>query len=170
MRREKKSFSVVAEIPQILFVTLAVAFTWLLFAGEFNLQEGVAAVLAGVAAATGGYALRAQAAHRQPGLIRWLKHLPGIIYKALTDCWTLTVVLYKIIAGHPSRSIFRRIPFEYGTDDPDDTGRRILVTTGTTLQPNSYVAGFNREKNEVLVHQLDPTPDIPIDENLRRSE
>jgi len=170
MEREKKSFAVSAEVLQVIFVTIAVTFSWLLFAGEYNLQEGVVAVIAGFATATGGYALRSQTGHHQSGLKRWLRNLPGIIGKALKDCWRLTVVLYQTLSGKPSRGTFKRIPFEYGTNNPDDTGRRILVTIGTTLQPNSYVAGFNREKKEVLVHQLDPTPDTPIKEDLRRSK
>jgi len=170
MRRGKKSSLALSEIPQILFVTFAVALSWLIFAGAFNIQEGIAAILAGVATATGGYTLRVLTGHRQIWLARWLRYLPGIILRGLADCWKLTIMLFRMLSGYPSNSKFQRIPYETGSDDPDDTGRRILTVMGITLQPNSYVADFNKDKNEVLIHQLDPTADIPIAEELGRPE
>jgi multisubunit Na+/H+ antiporter MnhE subunit len=158
------------EIAQVLFVAFSIALTWLIFAGTFNYQEVVAAFIAGFAAAIGGYALRVQTGHRQTWLFRWLRYFPGIIAKGLADCWTLSVVLWRMISGRPSNSTFRRIPYKTGSDNPDDTGRQILTTIGTTLQPNSYVAGFNRERDEVLIHQLNPTDDIPIAKELRGTE
>lgn len=170
MSGNKSLPSPLSEASQVLFVAFSIALTWLIFAGTFNFQEVTVAIIAGFAAATGGYALRVQTGHKQIWLGRWLRYFPGIMAKGLADCWTLTVMLFRMISGYPSVSSFRRIPYKAGSDSPDDTGRRILTTIGTTLQPNSYVAGFNREQGEVLIHQLNPTPDIPIAEELRGQE
>lgn len=108
--------------------------------------------------------------HRQAGHMRWLRYLPAIIIKGLADCWILTVTLFRMSLSQRPCGKFKSIPFEHGSDEPDDTGRRVLTVIGTTLQPNSYVAGFNRERGEVLIHQLDTTPEIPSAEELRRPE
>jgi len=158
------------EILHILLVTLAVASLWLLFAAAFNVQEIIAAVAAGLLAAAAGHTLRVRTGHRQSGFWRWFRYIPSIVLKGLADCWTLTVILCRMLAGRHRRGKFRRISFKYGSDDPDDVGRRILATIGTTLQPNSYVVGFNREKGEVLIHELDPGPEAPIPDEIRRPE
>jgi len=166
MESTDKNISLSADFLQVMFVSVAMAAAWLLFAAEFSLPEIIAAIIAGIAAGLGGYALRKQARHKQSGLRLWLRHFPGIIARALADCWKLTVMLAKILAGKSTQSSFRRIPFNYGPGNPDDIGRRVLATIGTTLQPNSYVAGYNETLNEVLVHELVPTPGLPIAEEI----
>lgn len=169
MNAERQSAVGSVEIVHVGLVAVTVALLWLLFAGELHIQEVVAASIAGVATGVAGYTLRRRTGHRQVGFSRWLRHLPGILLQALSDCWTLFVTLFRTMAGRHSRGAFRRVPFEVGADDPDDIGRRVLATIGTTLQPNSYVIGFNRERGEVLVHQLDPTPEFPIADDIRRA-
>jgi multisubunit Na+/H+ antiporter MnhE subunit len=139
---------------------------WLLFAGRLTAGEVVAALLAGVVAAVAGAALRRSLGHRHPGARRWARHLPRMLALAVRDCGVLTVELVRTLRGLPPRSALRAVPFEVGGDDPDDVGRRVLTTVGLTLQPNSIVLGFDRERGVVHVHELVPTAGSPVPPDL----
>jgi len=152
----------------VLIVTILVAGTWILFSAEFNPQEAIAAIVAGLATGMGGYVLRKQTRHKIFGFRLWLKHLPSFFAGGLTDCWVLTKMLFRMVAGYPSRSTFKKIPFDTGVGKPVDTGRLVLATYGITLQPNSYVVGFNKDRDEMLIHLLDPNHERPIKEDIRR--
>jgi hypothetical protein len=162
---ESRSLFKVAQIKRLLAVTFAASAVWLIFAGNLTLPETVVALVAGIATALGGIALRKRTGHRHTGLRLWMRHLPGIAVNSIADCWTVTLALFRQLTGRGGNSSFRRIKFRAVSDSPEDTGRRILATIGTTLQPNSYVAGFDREKGEVLIHELVPGRGDPVTGN-----
>jgi len=170
MNRKNKTILSQKDLFRGFCVMAAVAFTWLLFAAELNLSEGIAGMLAGLAVATAGYELRRRTGHHQAGLRLWFIHGPLMLLNALQDCWILTKVLINVLRGRHSKGSFQRLPFEYGSARPLDVGRRVLMTFGTTLQPNSYVIGFNKRKGEVLIHQLELDSTITIAEDIRRAK
>jgi multisubunit Na+/H+ antiporter MnhE subunit len=153
-------------------VGIAIALLWLLMAGQLQTQESVAAVAAGLAAGVFSAWLRKRtgrtARHGWRTRNLWLRHAPGVAWRAVLDCWPLTCALYRRLATGQSRGTFTRIAFDVGSDGVEESDRRVLATVATTIQPNSYVVAFNRSRNEVLVHQLEPTPEAPIADSIRR--
>ena len=166
MRHNQSSFKG-KDIVQVLSVTVLVIIGWLLFSGNIQTQEVIAAASAGLITGLSGYALRRRRGHRQYGLMLWIRHAPTLLLGALVDSWTVTVALFHTIRGRPSRGGFHRYTFRAMGDDPHEVARRVLVTIGTTLQPNTYVVGFNKQSEEILLHELVPTREIPIAEDLR---
>lgn len=157
------------ENVHFLAVMVMVASLWLLFAGELLFSEILTAIGAGLATATGGMLLRKSTGHRQGGLILWARFIPGLFVKALKDSWTVSVALFKVIGSREPQGTFRRLPFERVRENPEDEERRVVATIGTTLQPNSYVMGFNKKRKEILIHQLVHTEEHPIAEEIRQS-
>lgn len=158
------------EKVHFLLVSVIVAFLWLLFAGELAAAEIMAALVAGFVTATGGKVLRKRTGHRQGGLKLWVRFFPRLFVQAIKDSWVVSMALCRQLAGKQSQGRFRRLSYQKVTDEPEDIKMRVVATVGTTLQPNSYVLGFNKERKEVLIHQLVPTQDHPIEEEIRKSE
>ncbi len=141
---------------------------WLALAGTLHPQELVAALLCGCVAAAMGHRVRRHVGHQDRGALRWLRHLPGWYLNGLRDTVPLTRALVNRLRGRPSRSRLLRVPFEVGGLGPDDSSRRALVTVGLCLQPNTYVLGYDGDRDVALIHQLEPG-DEPIAARLRTS-
>jgi multisubunit Na+/H+ antiporter MnhE subunit len=146
---------------------LVVAGGWLVLAGTLHLHDLLTAVILGVVAATGAAALRRSVGHRPAGLAGWLRPIPGALLGTLTDTWTLTRVLGRRLRGRPPESGFVAVPFDVGDAAASDATRRAAATLLTTLQPNSYLLGFDRRRGIAIVHQLEPTDLPPVAETLR---
>lgn len=152
-----------------LVVAVSTAAVWLLLAGTIRVVEVVVAGVVGAVAAWGGQRLRRYVGHQHRGGARWACHLPRMIVRSYVDCWTVTLALARRIAGRPIHGRFRVVPFRHGSDDGEDVGRRVLTVVGVTLQPNSYVVGFDRDRSTVLVHELVPSVDGPVPSELREA-
>jgi multisubunit Na+/H+ antiporter MnhE subunit len=146
---------------------LVVATGWLVLAGTLHPHDLVVASTLGIAAAGAGGALRRYVGHRPAGLRTWVGPLPAALLGTLTDTWTVTRALVRRLRGAPPSSGFVALPFEVGDAGAGDATRRAAATLLTTLQPNSYVVGFDRARGRAIVHQLEPTDDPPIAASLR---
>jgi multisubunit Na+/H+ antiporter MnhE subunit len=140
---------------------------WLVLAGDTGWQEVLAAAVTGVAAAAYGARARRHVGHEgvlPPGSAR---ALGDAAIGALTDTWPLTRALVARLRGEPSRSRIREVDFHVGDEGRRDASRRALATLTCSLQPNSYLVGFDPERDVALVHELVPTDDPPITNALR---
>ncbi len=152
--------------PRAAADVLVVAGLWLLLAGSWHVQEVVAALLVGLVAGGIGVVLRVEVGHRPLALTGYLRTSGRLYVGALRDCWTLTRALLVRPVGRAPAGRLRRVPFEVGTDTGADLGRRTVATVGTSLQPNTYVVGFDRARDHVLVHELVDDGDEPVDPAL----
>lgn len=131
---------------------------WLWFVDSLALPE----IWVGLAVAALATALALMERHYSPSRFRprarWallLKRVPG---EVLRDSGVLAVALWRRLArGERTRSAFRIVPFSrVGDDDPEPVTWRAFVTAATSITPNTYVIGVDRERQAVLVHQLVP--------------
>ena len=96
-----------------------------------------------------------QAATRFRMRIGWLVpalRLPGqvvgdtiIVYRAL---WR------RLAHGEQPPSAFLELPARFGDDTPEGVTRRTLLIGGTSLAPNTFVLGMDRERDVMVVHRL----------------
>jgi multisubunit Na+/H+ antiporter MnhE subunit len=84
---------------------------------------------------------------------RWLVHLPRLPLQVAHDLVLLAKVLVRPSTAAPR---FRAVPYDGGGDEPEAVGRRALLTLAASLGPNTFIVGFDREHETVLVHQLVP--------------
>jgi multisubunit Na+/H+ antiporter MnhE subunit len=155
-----------AATPRAVADVLVVAGLWLLLAGSWHLQEVAAALLVGLVAGGIGVVLREEVGHRPVTLAGPLRTTGRLYLGALRDCWTLTRALLASPVGRSPAGRVRRVPFDVGTHSGADVGRRVVATVGTSLQPNTYVVGFDRERDLVLVHELVASGEDPVDPPL----
>jgi multisubunit Na+/H+ antiporter MnhE subunit len=79
--------------------------------------------------------------------------LPGAVVK---ETWQLTVLLSRQLrVPQDNLGAFRGIAFDAGPDnDPRAAARRAAYTAIISFSPNTYVIGIDREKKNMLVHEL----------------
>lgn len=135
---------------------------YLLLAGQPSWQEAAAGVvLAAVAALAVTMTCRAGSLHFQPHW-RWLCHFRRLPGQVLTDCAIVAAALGRALFRREQiEGVFRTIPFDPGGDDPESAARRALVMAGVCLAPNTYVVAMDRERGELLLHQLTPSAQPP---------
>lgn len=118
-----------------------------------------AELLAGAAAAALG-AFVAELACRQAGVrfhmrARWLLpalRLPGEVVR---DTLIVFGALARLLVrGEQPDSGFREVPVRPGGDSPTEVTRRVLLVGGRSVAPNTFVAGIDRDRGVMIVHQL----------------
>jgi multisubunit Na+/H+ antiporter MnhE subunit len=128
---------------------------WVIIDYSINPDE----LLAGAAAAALGAFLAELACH-QAGVrfhvrARWLVHaliLPGqIVRDTLIVFGALARLLLR---GEQPDSGFREIPTRFGDDSPTAVTRRVLLVGGRSVAPNTSVAGIDKRREVMVVHQL----------------
>ncbi|MCU1345963.1 MAG: hypothetical protein JWL70_2229 [Acidimicrobiia bacterium] len=124
---------------------------WLMLAATLARPDVIAAV------AAGGLTAVAAAYRHRLGVVnyslrlRWLRHLPRLPVQVAQDLLVLARALL-----HPDRvhSAFRAVAFDSGGNGPHDVGRRGLLALAASLGPNTFVVGFEPDRQLLLVHQL----------------
>jgi multisubunit Na+/H+ antiporter MnhE subunit len=118
-----------------------------------------AELLAGAAAAALG-AFLAELACRQAGVrvrvrARWLAPALALPGQAAMD----TLIVFRALArlllhGEQPDSGFREIPVRFGDGSPEGVTRRVLLVGGRSVAPNMVVAGIDKRREVMVVHQL----------------
>jgi hypothetical protein len=136
----------------------ALAFLWLLVAGDWNRTEIVAAACAAAVAAT-----LAEVARTAEPVRAALPLPPRSLVAVLQVPWQVLVDL-GIVLRALGRALLRREVegrffvrrFDAGGDDPPGASLRAWTVLVAGYSPNAYVVDIDRERNVVLVHDLVP--------------
>jgi len=96
-----------------------------------------------------------QAAARFRMRIEWLipaLRLPGQVAR---DTVTVYAALWRCLArGEQPPSAFVEIPARFGDDSPEGVTRRTLLIGGTSVAPNTFALGLDKDRDVMLVHRL----------------
>jgi multisubunit Na+/H+ antiporter MnhE subunit len=133
---------------------LVLALLWLLYQGEYNRIEQVAAACAAAIAATVAVFVRRQERTDVRLELRWLLKTAAVPWQVVREFWLVTVFLLR---GGRSAGM-RRLPFPTGGERPAERGRRALAALAMTYSPNSYVVDMDEQAHEVVVHTLARVP------------
>lgn len=133
---------------------------WLLYVGSPNRSELVTGAAASLLAAVASESVRGQNLARYYPATHWVFLLRRLPVDVLRDCGRLTGALARwlFLAALPA-SGFSEIEFPAGGGDARSEARRALAGGALSLPPNSYVIGFDRERNRILLHNLTPSRD-----------
>ncbi len=134
---------------------------WLLLTSTVNPSEAIVGAGASAIAATVAEVLRRTSPIGFRPDPRWFLMARRIPAAIVTDTWTVARALVLHVLGiRRVRGTLRAVPFEHGPEgDPRADARRALATIAVTSTPNTFVIGIDPERNEMLVHQLQPQPD-----------
>jgi len=142
------------ELIRWLLWWVALALLWLLFQGEYNRIEQIAATCAAAVAATLAVVVRRQERTTVRIEWQWLAKTVAVPWQVVREFALLILFLVR----RPASGGVRRLPFPTGGARPADRGRRVLATLAMTYSPNSYVIDMDDEAHEVVVHTLYPVP------------
>ena len=116
-------------------------------------------LLAGAGAAAIGALLAElvsyQAAVRLRMRIGWVApalRLPGQV--ARDTAIVFAALGRRLARGEQPPSGFRELPVRYGDDTTAGQTRRVLLTAGGSVAPNSFVLGIDPDRNVMVIHQL----------------
>ena len=128
---------------------------WVMIDDSVETDELLAGAGAAALAAVFAELVTYQAATRFRTRTGWLGpalRLPGqvvgdtiIVYRAL---WR------RLAHGEQPPSAFLELPARFGDDTPEGVTRRTLLIGGTSLAPNTFVLGLDRERDVMVVHRL----------------
>lgn len=128
---------------------------WIMLDDSIRSDELLAGAAAAALAALLAEVVTYQAATRFRMRIEWLAPaltLPGqlvhdmvVVYGAL---WR------RLVRGEQPPSAFIELPTRFGDDSAEGVTRRVLLVGGTSVAPNTFVLGIDKETDVMVVHRL----------------
>jgi multisubunit Na+/H+ antiporter MnhE subunit len=128
---------------------------WVMLDDSISTDELLAGAGAAALAALFAELVSYQAGARFRMRIQWLVpalRLPGEIVR---DMVTVYAALWRRLArGEQPPSAFLEIPVRFGDDSPEGITRRTLLIGGTSVAPNTFALGIDRDTGVMVVHRL----------------
>lgn len=151
---------------QAVILCLALMIFWVACVGapeEHELLLGAAAALLSTAFSL--YAIRQLPIRFRPTATDLLEgwRLPAYIAK---DVAVVLWVLARHFAGRRAPSLFRSSQWRANQRSARDTARRTLAVAYATVSPNCVVLGIDRDRGQMLFHQIQATPVTAMTERL----
>jgi multisubunit Na+/H+ antiporter MnhE subunit len=128
---------------------------WVMLDDSINTDELLAGAGAAVLAATLAELVTYQAASRFRMRIEWVVpalRLPGQVAR---DTVTVYAALWRCLTrGEQPSSAFLELPARFGDDSPEGVTRRTLLIGGTSVAPNTFALGIDKDTDVMVVHRL----------------
>jgi len=154
-RRRKEGLPVASRVGSWLVWWVVLMSFWVVL--DYSLAPAELLVGAGVAAVGAGLAelVQYQAATHFRMRIAWMVpalRLPGEVAR---DTIVVFGALWRCLAHREQPdSGFREVTTTWGDDSPLGDTRRVLLVGGTSVAPNTFVLGIDREREAMVVHHL----------------
>ncbi|MBV8884097.1 MAG: Na+/H+ antiporter subunit E [Chroococcidiopsidaceae cyanobacterium CP_BM_RX_35] len=150
MTRKKRLLSWFAE-----WVVLSLF--WFIFVGKFALMEVLVGILATALVVAATEIVRKQNFARFRPHKRWLLGAWQLPISVLRDCAIVMAVMWRrVFQAQNVRGSFQVLSFPSEGSNSRSSARRALAVTLISLPPNTYVVDIDREKNLMLLHELEP--------------
>ncbi len=136
---------------------------YLLLAGKASITEFIAGAAVALAAAAAAFWVRSNAGLSFRFKAGWvwilLRRLP---WRAAADCGWVFLALWRYAVHREGiEGKFRIVPFDPGGEDAASAARRAIVLAAVSLTPNTLSISIDREKRQLLIHQLMETGKEP---------
>jgi multisubunit Na+/H+ antiporter MnhE subunit len=128
---------------------------WVMLDDSISTDELLAGAGAAVLAALLAELVTYQAATRFRMRIQWLVPALSLPGQVVRDTGIVYRALWRRLArGEQPPSAFLELPARYGDDSPEGMTRRALLVGGTSVAPNTFVLGIDKERDVMVVHRL----------------
>jgi multisubunit Na+/H+ antiporter MnhE subunit len=136
------------------------ALWWLFLVDNTHAPELIVGAFVAVLGATAAVLVRQQRRVVLRPDPRWLLRAWRPLATFPRDMWLITRAL-----RHPRgvRGRLVAIPIEPGDESPRNNARRVLLQSGGSVSPNTYVIGTDYDRGLLLAHQLVPTENPAAD-------
>ena len=141
-------------LSALVGLAIAAPFYWLLV-DTASTPELIAGAVAAVIAAVAYSAAHLEPSENEAIRLRWLSLAAREMAKVPAGIAVLCVeVLAQTVRPQRSRGVLQVEPFDAGTGEPHDLGRRALAEASRSLAPNTVVIGVDPDHGRLLVHRL----------------
>jgi multisubunit Na+/H+ antiporter MnhE subunit len=128
---------------------------WVMLDDSINTDELLAGAGAAALAAFFAELVTYQAATRFRMRIEWLVPAFSLPGQVVRDMVIVYHALWRRVAhGEQPPSEFLELPARFGDDRPEGVTRRTLLVGGTSLAPNTFVLGIDKDRDVMVVHRL----------------
>jgi multisubunit Na+/H+ antiporter MnhE subunit len=128
---------------------------WVMLDDSISTDELLAGAGAAVLAALLAELVTYQAATRFRMRIQWLVPALSLPGQAVRDTGIVYRALWRrLVRGEQPPSAFLELPARYGDDSPEGMTRRALLVGGTSVAPNTFVLGIDKDRDVMVVHRL----------------
>jgi multisubunit Na+/H+ antiporter MnhE subunit len=154
-RERKHDVSVAHRVGSWLVWWILMMSFWVMIDDSIDTDELLAGAGAAALAAVLAELVTYQAAARFRMRIKWVVpalRLPGEIAR---DTVTVYGALWRcLVHGEQPASAFLELPARFGDDSPEGVTRRTLLIGGTSVAPNTFALGIDRDTDVMVVHRL----------------
>jgi multisubunit Na+/H+ antiporter MnhE subunit len=128
---------------------------WVMIDDSVNTDELLAGAGAAALAALLAELITYQSATRFRMRMSWLVPALSLPGQVVRDMVTVYAALWRrLVRGEQPPSAFLEVPVRFGDDTPEGVTRRTLLIGGTSVAPNTFVLGIDRERDVMVVHRL----------------
>lgn len=137
---------------------IVVALFWLLLVFKTDPQDLAAGFVIGLLTAA-GISIGSRHLHARYAVPSgWAAALVTLPWKIITDTGRVFIAFFRqIIRRDQTVGQLVTVPFDYGTQQPQDTTRLALTIFGISITPNTVA--ITTDSDGVVVHQLQPGPE-----------
>jgi multisubunit Na+/H+ antiporter MnhE subunit len=128
---------------------------WVMLDDSVSTDELLAGAGAAALAATLAELVTYQAGARFRMRIEWLVPALRLPAEVARDMVTVYAALWRRLArGEQPPSAFLELPARFGDDSPEGVTRRVLLIGGTSVAPNTFALGLDKDRDVMVVHRL----------------
>lgn len=96
-----------------------------------------------------------QAATRFRMRFEWLVPALRLPWQVARHMVTVYAALWRcLVRGEQPPSAFGELPARFGDDSPEGVTRRTLLIGGTSVAPNMFALGIDKDRDVMVVHRL----------------
>jgi multisubunit Na+/H+ antiporter MnhE subunit len=154
-RERRRDLPAVRRVGSWLIWWVLMMSFWVMLDDSISTDELLAGAGAAALAALLAEVVTHQAAMRFRMRIEWLVpalRLPGEVVR---DTVTVYRALWRrLVHGEQPPSAFLELPARYGDDSAEGITRRVLLVGGTSLAPNTFALGIDKDRDVMVVHRL----------------
>ena len=159
-RERQRGLPVVRRVGSwLVWWVLMMAF-WVMLDDSISTDELLAGAGAAALAALLAELVTYQAATRFRMRIEWLVPALSLPGEVVRDTVTVYRALWRrLVHGEQPPSAFEELPIRFGDDSPEGVTRRVLLIWGTSVAPNTFALGIDKDSNVMVVHRLVAEPE-----------
>ena len=143
----------------LVWWVLMMAF-WVMLDDSISTDELLAGAGAAALAALLAELVTFQAATWFRMRIEWVVPALSLPGQVVRDTVTVYRALWRrLVHGEQPPSAFEELPIRFGDDSPEGVTRRVLLIWGTSVAPNTFALGIDKDSNVMVVHRLVAEPE-----------
>jgi multisubunit Na+/H+ antiporter MnhE subunit len=155
-RERRRDIPVARRIGSWLVWWVLMMSFWVMLNDSISTDELLAGAGAAALAALFAELVSYQAATRFRMRIEWLTAALGLPGQVVRDAVIVYRALWRrLVHGEQPPSAFKELPTRFGDDSPEGVTRRVLLIWGTSVAPNTFALGIDKDTDVMVVHRLD---------------